>query len=139
MMQGIGTPGAGAPMSFDGDWQKLYRNLSEKGKVFEADGNRNFTASKKDGYVGISLGVDTGENMDVRLAPCSRKFIPANGMEGTRVSDEGEEKKVYFYKVDAPYIPEGAEATLRFEILKDGEKVEDRELTVKIKGGGEQG
>ncbi len=132
-MESIGSKGTGGVRSFDGDWQKLYSSLKEGNKVFDADNRSNVQCSKKDGYIGIEFNVGGDEQLDVQLSPCSRRFVPANGMNGTRIAAEDNEgKKVYFFKVDAPYIPNGASAELRFDILKSGEKTEERELTVRI-------
>ena len=118
-MEHIGSAGGRGVPGFDGDWQKLYRTMQENGKIINpgltgVKGKNSFECSKKDRYVCIEFGVGGDENMDVKLAPCSRKFIPANGMEGTRLLDQGEGKRVYFFKVDAPYIPDGAEAELHY-------------------------
>jgi len=132
MMQGIGSAGAAGSKGFDGDWQKLYRTMKGAGKIIEADRRSNVECSKKDGFVGIEFDIGGDEQIDVRLAPCSRQFVPANGMEGTKIHEtEGQGgKRVYFFKVDAPYIPEGAQADLRFEVTKNGEKAEERDLSV---------
>lgn len=134
MMQGIGSTGSGSTKGFDGDWQKLYKTLKGTGKIIEADMRSNVQCSKKDGFVGIEFDIGGDEQVDVRLAPCSRQFVPANGMEGTKIHETEEQagKRVYFFKIDAPYIPEGARADLRFEVLKNGEKQEDRDLSVMV-------
>ncbi|MHC9543232.1 MAG: hypothetical protein AB9903_27290 [Vulcanimicrobiota bacterium] len=133
-MESIGSKGAGGIRSFDGDWQKLYSSLKEGNKVFDADKRSNVQCSKSDGYIGIEFDVGGDEQLDVQLSPATmRKFIPANGVKGTMITtDDNEGKKVYFFKVDAPYIPNNVSAELRFDILKSGEKAEERELTVKI-------
>jgi hypothetical protein len=135
MMQGIGSAGAAGAKGFDGDWQRLYKTLKGSGKIIEADQRNNVQCSKKDGFVGIEFDIGGDEQVDVRIAPCSRQFVPANGMEGTKIHETEEQagKRVYFFKVDAPYIPDGARADLRFEVIKNGEKTEERELSVMIR------
>jgi len=133
-MESIGSNGAGRIRSFDGDWQKLYSSLKEGNKVFDAGKRSSVLCSKSDGYIGVEFDIGGDEQLDVQLSPATmRKFIPANGVNGTRIStDDNEGKKVYFFKVDAPYIPDNVSAELHFDILKSGEKAGERELTVKI-------
>jgi hypothetical protein len=132
-MESIGSKGTGSIRSFDGDWQKLYGSLKDSNRIFDADSRSSVQCSKSDGYIGIEFDVGGDEQLDVQLSPTSRKFIPANGMNGTKITTEDNEgKKVYIFKVDVPYIPNGASAELKFDIMKNGEKSDERGLTVKI-------
>lgn len=114
------------------EWKDLYRQLKESGRILDGNGKAKQSCRKSDGFVGIEF--DITEGTDVRLSNPSRKFVPANGVEGTAIFEPGEEsgKRVFFYNIKAPYIPEGAEAQLDFEMMDHGEKVDERKLTIAI-------
>jgi hypothetical protein len=132
-MESIGSSGAGSIRTFDGNWEKLYQTMKDTNRVFDAENRSKVQCSKSDGYIGIEFTTGGDEQRDIQLSPSSRKFIPANGVNGTNISTgENEGKKVYFFKVDAPYIPEGASAELRFDIMESGKKTGEHKLTVKV-------
>jgi hypothetical protein len=133
MMNNIQGPGFSEARAKGAQWQDTYRQLKEKGKILDADSRSSFICSKKDGLVGVEFEVGGPQERDVKMGDCVRMFVPENGVDGTRVNDDGEEKKVYFFKVNAPYIPNGAQAHVGFDIFAGKEKVETRDLKVTIK------
>jgi hypothetical protein len=137
MMNTVQGPGFPEPRAQNAQWMDAYKRLKEKGRILDADSRSSFVCDKKDGLVGIAFEVGGAEDRDVRMGKCVRMFVPENGIEGTSIREPGEEKqtKVFFFKVNAPYIPDGAQAHVGFDIYSKGEKVESRELQVTVKDG----